>query len=274
MLGEAAEAEDVVQEAYLRWEKSEPVGTPPAWLTRVVTNLCLNRLTSARARRERYTGPWLPEPVVSEPGPAETAEQRDSLRYGVLVLLERLTPAERAAFVLREGFDYSHREIADILGVTEANARQLYRRAREHVGEPRKRFEASADERRGIVERFLAATLDGDLPALERLLTEDVVAWSDGGGKVGAGRRPILGRAKVLRFLTGLGGHPRARAAEFTVEVVNGEPALLVFEAGALIAVMVPELRDGRCAEIRTVLNPDKLAFAAAQLAARQGKSG
>ncbi|MGC7101937.1 RNA polymerase sigma-70 factor [Amycolatopsis lurida] len=269
MLGEAAEAEDVVQEAYLRWAKSEPVDTPPAWLTRVATNLCLNRLTSARARRERYAGPWLPEPVVTGPGPLETAEQRDSLRFGVLVLLERLTPPERAAFVLRESFEYSHREIAGILGVSEANARQLYRRAREHVGEPRKRFEASAEDHRKVIERFIAAALDGDLAALEQVLTEDVVSWSDGGGKVTAGRRPITGRDKVLRFLAGLGRHPRAAAAEFTVDVVNGEPALLVFESGELTAVMLAELRDGKLAELRTVLNPDKLAYGATQLAQR-----
>ncbi|QFU90840.1 RNA polymerase sigma-70 factor [Amycolatopsis sp. YIM 10] len=269
MLGEAAEAEDVVQEAYLRWAKSEPVDTPPAWLTRVATNLCLNRLTSARARRERYAGPWLPEPVVTGPGPLETAEQRDSLRFGVLVLLERLTPPERAAFVLRESFEYSHREIAGILGVSEANARQLYRRAREHVGEPRKRFEASAEDHRKVIERFIAAALNGDLAALEQMLTEDVVSWSDGGGKVTAGRRPITGRDKVLRLLAGLGRHPRAAGAEFAVEVVNGEPALLVFESGGLTAVMLPELRDGKVTALRTVLNPDKLAYAAAQLAQR-----
>lgn len=269
MLGEAAEAEDVVQEAYLRWEKSEPVDTPPAWLTRVATNLCLNRLTSARARRERYAGPWLPEPVVTGPGPLETAEQRDTLRFGVLVLLERLSPPERAAFVLREGFEYSHREIAGILGVTEANARQLYRRAREHIGEPRKRFEATADEHRKVIERFLAAALNGDLAELEQVLTEDVVSWSDGGGKVTAGRRPITGRAKVMRFLAGIGRHPRAAAAEFAIDEVNGEPALLVFEAGELITVMLPELRDGKVTAIRNVVNPDKLAYAAAQLARR-----
>lgn len=272
MLGEATEAEDVVQDAYLRWEKADPVDTPPAWLTRVATNLCLNRLTSARARRERYAGPWLPEPVVTGPGPLETAEQRDSLSFGVLVLLERLTPPERAAFVLREGFEYSHREIAGILGVSEVNARQLYRRAREHVGEPRKRFEASAEEHRKVIERFISATLDGDLAALEQVLTEDVVSWSDGGGKVTAGRRPITGREKVLRFLAGIGQHPRAVDAEFTVEVVNGQLAMLMFEAGELTAVMLPEVRDGKLAEIRNVVNPDKLTYLAAQLAQRDDK--
>ncbi|MDI5977057.1 RNA polymerase sigma factor SigJ [Amycolatopsis magusensis] len=270
MLGEAVEAEDVVQEAYLRWAKAGPVATPAAWLTRVAANLCLTRLTSARARRERYTGPWLPEPVVTGLGPLETVEQRDSLRFGVLVLLERLTPAERAAFVLREGFDYSHREIAGLLGVSEANARQLYRRAREHVGEPRKRFEAPVHKE--VVERLLTAMHRGDLPTLERLLAEDVVAWSDGGGKVSAARRPITGRAKVLRFLLGLARHPRLASAGFTVAPVNGEPALLVFESGALIAVMVPEFTGGRLSEIRNVLNPEKLAFAAAQLA--NGQAG
>jgi ketosteroid isomerase-like protein len=242
------------------------VMVPEAWLTKVVTNLCLNRLTSARSRREVYVGPWLPEPVFTgELGPLEIVEQHDILSLGMLTLLERLTPPERAAFVLREAFDYSHREIADILEVDEAHARQLYRRAREHVGEPRQRFTPSAEQRRKIVERFLAATVDGDLAGLERLLAADVVAWADSGGKAAAARVPVGGRERVVRLLAGLGRHRRVAGMRFSVAPVNGEPAVVLHEAGVLTYIVVPEIADDRIVAIRTVANPDKLAFAAGQ---------
>lgn len=268
MLGEASEAEDVVQDAYLRWARSESVEVPEAWLTKVVTNLCLNRLTSARARREHYVGPWLPEPVFTpdgQLGPLETVEQRDSLSLGVLVLLERLTPPERAVFVLREAFDYSHREIAEILDVEESHARQLYRRAREHVGEPRKRFTASVAQRTKIVERFLAATMKGDVASLERMLAEDVVSWADGGGKATASRRPVVGRANVTRLFSGLPRLPRTAQARLSIELVNGDPAVAVYESGVLTYLVVPEVADDRIVAFRTIANPDKLAFAARQ---------
>lgn len=268
MLGEASEAEDVLQDAYLRWEHSESVAVPAAWLTKVVTNLCLNRLTSARARRERYVGPWLPEPVFTangELGPLETVEQRESVTLGILVLLERLTPPERAVFVLREAFEHSHREIGEILELDETHVRQLYHRAREHVGERRKRFTASPEQQHKIVERFLAATVEGDVAGLERLLAEDVVSWGDGGGKAAAARHPLFGRDKVLRLLGGLATHPRAAAAKFVVRVVNGEPGIVIYEAGALSYIIVPEMVDGLVVALRTIANPDKLVFAARQ---------
>nr|WP_027942090.1 RNA polymerase sigma-70 factor [Amycolatopsis taiwanensis] len=268
MLGEASEAEDVVQDVYLRWARSESVDVPEAWLTKVATNLCLNRLTSARARREQYVGPWLPEPVFTADGdfgPLETVEQRDSLALGVLVLLERLTPPERAAFVLREAFDYSHREIAEILDVEESHARQLYRRAREHVGEPRKRFTASVAQRTKIVERFVAATVEGDVEGLERLLAEDVVSWADGGGKATAARRPVSGRADVARLFSGLQRHPRAANATLSIELVNGDPAVVVYESEVLTYLFVPEVADDRIVAVRVIANPDKLAFAVRQ---------
>lgn len=266
LLGEASEAEDVVQDAYLRWERSGSVVIPEAWLTKVVTNLCLNRLTSARARRERYVGPWLPEPVFTGAGPAEIAEQRDALSMGFMVVLERLTPPERAAFVLREAFGHAHREIAEILDIDEAHARQLCHRARGRVSEPHRRFTATREQNRRIVERFLAAVLEGDVAGLERMLADDVVSWSDGGGKATAARRPVIGTAEVLRLWVGVGAHPRVERAEITIREVNGDPAVVVVEDGTLTAVITPEIIDGRITAIRTVMNPDKLLFAARQL--------
>jgi RNA polymerase sigma-70 factor (ECF subfamily) len=268
LLGEASEAEDVVQDAYLRWENSVDIVVPAAWLTKVVTNLCLTRLTSARARRELYVGPWLPEPVFTangEIGPLETVEQRDSLSLGILVLLERLTPPERAAFVLREAFGYSHREIGEILELDEAHVRQLYRRARKHVDEHHKRFTANPAQQHEIVERFLAATLSGDVAGLQRLLAEDVVSWADSGGKAAASRRPLSGRPEVLRLFRGLGRHPRTASARFTVRAVNGQPGIAIYEAGTLTYIIVPDLLDGQVVAVRTFANPEKLAFAAAQ---------
>ncbi|QFG20614.1 RNA polymerase sigma factor SigJ [Actinomadura sp. WMMB 499] len=269
MLGSAAEAEDVVQDAYLRWSRAGHVDVPAAWLTTVVTNLCLNRLSLARVRRESYVGPWLPEPVLTADGalgPLETVEQRDSVSQGVLVLLERLTPAERAVFILREAFGHPHREIAEILGVSEAHSRQLHRRARAHVGEDGRKGVIDADRHRRIVETFFGATLDGDVAALERLLAEDVVSVADGGGEVSAARRPVSGRAAVLRYLRGLAARPEVASATTRITEVNGEPAALFWIGGALAGVVTLQVEDGLITQVRTVVSPRKLAFAAAQL--------
>jgi RNA polymerase sigma-70 factor (ECF subfamily) len=293
MLGSASEAEDIVQDTYLRWSAADAsaVRTPAAWLTKVMTNLCINHLTSARARRERYVGPWLPEPVLTGAaglagaerlGPLETAEQRESVTFALLTLMERLTPAERAVFVLREAFGHSHREIADAVGVEEVHSRQLLRRAQEQLGHPRRHFEVDEGQRRKLVERFFAATVEGDLAGLEALLADDVIAWADGGGKVTAARRPITGREKVLRYLVGMAGQLEAALFHIEFEEVNGEAAVVVHlsaegaggsmgaagsGARVLFAVVVPEFRDGLISGVRTVVSPDKLAFAAAQLA-------
>ncbi|MGH3771721.1 MAG: RNA polymerase sigma-70 factor [Pseudonocardiaceae bacterium] len=270
LLGSASEAEDAVQDTFLRWNSVDraAVMTPAAWLAKVVTNLCLNRLTSASARREEYVGPWLPEPVLtadSPLGPMETAEQRESVSLALLVLLERLTPAQRAVFVLREAFAYSHREIADILGLTEANSQQLYRRARARVGTERPRFDASRDQGRRIAERFLAAARGGDLAGLERLLAADVVAWADGGGKAAAARRPVRGAEQVARYLTGWMSRPLP-GLEIVIAEVNGQPGILGAAGGRVLAVMVLEVTGGRVGAVRTIANPDKLSFISAQM--------
>lgn len=269
LLGSAAEAEDAVQDAFLRWSRADraAIEVPAAWLTRVVTNLCLNRLSSAREARECYAGVWLPEPVFTGGGalgPLETAEQRELVSMGMLLLLERLTPAERAVFVLREAFGHGHREIAEILGIDEAHSRQLHRRARAHVAEPHRRFAADDGRHRELVARFLRAAAAGDLAELERLLADDVVAWADGGGRKAA-RRPVAGRPKVLRYLLGLLARPEAEHARPFVEEVNGQVAVALRGPDGLVAVVVPELADGRVTAVRLVVEENKLAFAAAQ---------
>ncbi|MFI5670792.1 RNA polymerase sigma factor SigJ [Streptomyces sp. NPDC051704] len=283
MLGSAAEAQDAVQDAWLRWSSAgrEDVEHPGAWLAKVVTHLCLNRLTSARARREEYVGPWLPEPVLTGGGalgPLESAEQREGVSMALLVLLERLTPVERAVYVLREAFAYGHREIAGLLDLTEPNCRQLYRRAAGRVeagraepgaAAPPPRFEPDAARWQGLVETFLAAAREGDLARLESMLTADVRYVADGGGIVSAARRPILGREKVARFLAGAlrkyGAGQPVRLAE-----VNGEPALLV-GGGAVLQV---EFEDGLVRGVRSLVNPEKLEFLRRQLSHSRGLSG
>jgi RNA polymerase sigma-70 factor (ECF subfamily) len=268
MLGEASEAEDVVQDAYLRWATSVDVAIPEAWLTKVVTNLCLNRLTAARARRETYIGPWLPEPVVTtsgELGPLDTIEQRDSISFGVLVMLERLTPPERAVFILREAFGHSHREIADILAIDEAHSRQLHRRARQHMGTTRPRFDADRHHRDRIVQSLFTAVAEGNVAQLERVLADEVEAWADGGGRAAA-RRPVIGRDKVARYIVGLSQRPETANARPVFTEINGEPAAAYYDGDTLIGVSVLEIAGDRVAAIRLTVNPDKLAFVARQL--------
>ncbi|MFD6492265.1 RNA polymerase sigma-70 factor [Streptomyces sp. NPDC059944] len=281
LLGSAADAEDAVQDAYLRFSGADrpEIGRPGAWLAKVVTNLCLNRLTSARARRERYPGPWLPEPVVTTDGtlgPLESAEQRDAVSLALLVLLERLTPAERAVYVLREAFAYGHRDIAGVLELSEANCRQLYGRAVRRIAAPQARFEASPARQAELVASFLTAAREGDLAGLERLFAADVTWWSDGGGKVSAARRPVEGRDKVLRLLAGVLGRSAADGVRLSVAEVNGRAGLIArgpegadggSAAGAVIGVVAFEVRDGVFTGVRAVLNPDKLEFVGRQSA-------
>ncbi len=224
LLGSAAEAEDVVQDAYLRWDHADraAIGHPDAWLAKVVTNLCLNRLTAARATRERYVGQWLPEPVPTDVlGPLETVEQRDSVSLAVLVLLERLTPAERAVFVLREAFGYGHREIAQVMELSEANCRQLYRRAAQHLADHKPRFQPSREDRERLATRFLAAAQNGDLRALEDLLADDITSWADSDGRHPVARKPVSGRERVARYFTGA-WRMAPDGMAFTFAEVNG----------------------------------------------------
>jgi RNA polymerase sigma-70 factor (TIGR02957 family) len=267
MLGSVSEAEDIVQEALLRLhltlQQGERIESPRAYLSTVVTRLCIDQLRSARVRRESYVGEWLPEPLVDNrpSDPADHAEMADSLSLAFLVLLESLTPEQRAAFLLREVFDYPYAQIAAIVGTSEGNTRQLVARARKHVDERRPRFEASQQRREQLARSFLAAVDKGDLQGLEELLAQDVVLSGDGGGKVRAIGRPIHGRAKVARvLLSGL------RSAEpfgglFIRQVeVNGQPGALVSDAlGKLTAVVVLDVADGHIQAVRAIANPDKL---------------
>lgn len=263
MLGSAHEAEDVVQDAYVRWHQADPtaVRSASAWLAKVVTNLCLNRLTSARVQREQYVGPWLPEPVLTHDGamtPDDAAVRGEFISMAMLLLLERLTPRERAVFVLHEAFGYAHTEIADILSVSPAACRQLHSRALRRVGDAPRRYRPAPEAKRRLVERFLAASRDGDMAALERMLAADVTSWSDGGGQVSAARRPVVGRAKVSRLVMGFQRRylPGMRVG---ITEVNGEPAVLGWSGAELAGVMIVEGTDSRITALRIIANPDKL---------------
>jgi RNA polymerase sigma-70 factor, ECF subfamily len=232
MLGSVSEAEDVAQEALLRLTRQEgPIDEPTAWMTTVVTRLSINVLKSARARRESYVGPWLPEPLVEDPapGPASRAELADSLSLALLVLLERLTPVERAAYLLREVFGYQYAEIADIIEQTEVNSRQLVTRARKHLEANRPRFDADEAARDALLERFLAAAEEGDLEALEELLAKDAVLYADSGGKARAPQEPLVGAAVIARFMAAVAqvGPPSGELESRRVRV-NGQPGRLL----------------------------------------------
>jgi RNA polymerase sigma-70 factor (TIGR02957 family) len=280
LLGSASEAEDAVQDAYLRLHGADPVliESLPAWLTKAVTNLCLNRLTSARARREVYPGPWLPEPVLTDDrtlGPQETAEQRETVSIALLSLMERLNPTERATFVLREAFAYSHSEVAEILEMSEANARQLYRRARQRLGEPRQRFRPDLAQWRSLVDRFFTAASAGDVAGLVEILTADVCSTADGGGKVAAARRPVSGRERTANYLArALSKNLPKLRLRLDFAEVNGEPAVLAFDGDTLSGVLCFEIAGGQIAALRILANSDKLRFLAAQLSHPADLSG
>ncbi|MEU4269652.1 RNA polymerase sigma-70 factor [Streptomyces sp. NPDC026092] len=265
MLGRAADAEDVVQDAWLRWTATdrEDVREPRAYLVRITTRLALDRLRQAQTRRESYVGPWLPEPVLTDYGPAvpDTAEQAmlaDSVSLAVLVVLESLSPLERAVFVLREAFGFPFAEIATTLDRSEAAVRQLAGRARRHVDEGRPRYDVDPAERRDLTERFLAASAGGDLAELLALLAPDVRLVGDSGGKSKAPLRVIDSADKVGRFLLAVAEGAES-LFEFRFAEVNGAPALLALVDGKPDSVFQIEVRDGRIQCVYIVRNPDKL---------------
>jgi RNA polymerase sigma-70 factor (TIGR02957 family) len=267
MLGSVSEAEDVVQEGFLRLHRAREGGveieSPRAYLSTVVSRLALDHLRSAKVRRETYVGEWLPEPLVAsaDDDPARKAEMADSLSLAFLVLLESLSPEQRAAFLLRDVFDEPYDRIAEIVGTSAQNARQLATRARRHVEERRPRFEASREQRDALANRFFAAVEDGDLEGLEELLAHDVVLHGDGGGKAPALARAVHGRARVVRTLVAwrragdrLGGFTLRR------EEVNGQPGALLFDGeGKLITVMILDVAEGQIQGVSSIVNPDKL---------------
>jgi len=260
MLGSVHDAEDCVQEAWLGWHRADraAVGEPRAYLVRAVTNRALNKVRSAKARRETYIGPWLPEPLGAAPDAAERAEKAEEVSYALLVVLETLGPVERAVFVLREVFGLPHAEIAAAVDRSEQAVRQIARRARAHVKERRPRFAPDDAERRRLTERFLAASLQGDVAGLKALLAEDAQLVTDGGGKRRAALRPIFGAAKCARFLASLGpGYTDHRLEEV---VVGGEPAgLLLGPDGSVEAMVTAEVADGLITRMLVLRNPDKL---------------
>jgi RNA polymerase sigma-70 factor, ECF subfamily len=232
MLGSVAEAEDVTQEALLRLTREQGnIEEPAAWVTTVTTRLSINVLRSARVRRESYVGPWLPEPLVEDPapGPDSRAELADSLSLALLVLLERLSPTERAAYLLREVFGYDYAQIAEIIERTEVNARQLVTRARKHLDASRPRFDADEAVRDALLERFLAAAERGDLDALEEMLAKDAVLYADSGGKAMAPPEPLVGAAIIARFMTAVSqARPTSESFEERPVRVNGQPGRLL----------------------------------------------
>ena len=261
MLGSVADAEDVLQEAYLRWQEVDrsEVRSAEAFLTTVVVRLSLDELRSARARREKYVGPWLPEPLlVDESDPAAASELADTLSMAFLVLLETLSPVERAAFLLREVFGYDYDEIAAMLDKQPAACRQLVARSRRHVEERRQRYDADRKHGVELAHTFLAATLSGDLDGMLALLAEDATLWTDGGGVVKAARRAIVGARKAARFLIAVTPNVPATATVHDA-VINGQPGLLVVDNGAAHLTMSFDVLDGRIVGIRVVSNPEKL---------------
>ena len=260
MLGSVSEAEDVVQEAFLRLHRTDDVEHPKAFVATVTTRLAIDELRSARARRETYPGPWLPEPVVTDSRPDD-----ESVSMALLVTLESLSPVERAVFLLHDVFDYGYDEIAEIVGKSRDNCRQLALRARRHVEARRTRFEPSREQREALAGRFFAAINDGDLDGLVTLLAEDAVMTGDGGGKAAARPTPLHGGSKVARFLLGLARFGERHEYTFSFAEINGQPGMLAFERDQVVAAMTIDIVDGRVTAIHSQANPDKLAHLRAE---------
>jgi RNA polymerase sigma-70 factor (TIGR02957 family) len=268
MLGSVSEAEDVVQEALLRvhqvLEAGEQIASPRAFVATVTTRLAINELHSARARRERYFGEWLPEPIITDSAddPAQHAEMADSLSVAMLVLLESLSPEQRAVLLLHDVFDYDHAQIAEIIGKSQDNVRQLATRARRHVAQRRPRFQTTREQRDQLARRFFVAAKQGDLAGLEALLAHDVELTGDGGGKVPALGRTLSGRSTVARMLIEwVGRSTRAPGVSVRPVDVNGGPGLLYLDARQqLLGVWALDIAGGQIRGINSIVNPDKLA--------------
>ncbi|WP_280301705.1 RNA polymerase sigma-70 factor [Nocardia abscessus] len=261
MLGSVADAEDILQSAWLKWNAADraAVEHPKSYLVRTVTNLSLNRLTSARATRETYVGPWLPEPLLTAPDTAEEIEMADTVSTAMLVVLETLDLTERAVFVLREVFGYTHAEIGGFLDRPEATVRQISHRARNHVQARRLRFDADDESRREITEKFMAACHGGDLNALMELLAPDVTLWNDGGGIVTAARRPLHGPDHVARWMLGVMTKPVSAGIRLESAIVNGELSIIGVIGDYRVGALTYDIVNGRIENIRFQVNPTKL---------------
>jgi RNA polymerase sigma-70 factor (TIGR02957 family) len=264
LLGSAADAEDAVQDAWVRWSSADrsQVADPKAYLVRIVTNLAMDRLRSAQARRETYVGPWLPEPILTAAGPV--SDVADSVSMAMLMVLENLSPLERAVFVLKEAFGFSYTEIADLVQRTPDAVRQAGHRAREHVQARRPRFRTTRAQHREVTERFFAAAAGGDINTLMQLLAPDVTLWTDGGGKVRQAMRPVVGAQKVATWMSGVRKRPYEGVdpADMTFEVLelNGVTGIVISGAGRVIGTLVADLdAEGRITGLLNVANPDKL---------------
>jgi RNA polymerase sigma-70 factor (ECF subfamily) len=265
MLGSVMDAEDMVQETFIRWsersESKDGIESPKAYLSTILTRLCIDHLRSARVQRETYIGPWLPEPLVQDmsAGPEELVDQSDSLATAFLLLLERLPPRERAALILRDVFDYDYRDLAPIIHASEANCRQIVRRARARLTEARARYTPPPEQQRALILEFSRACLNGDMNGLLGLLDENVTVYSDGGGKVFAARRPVVGATQVAKLLVGI-----VRRAPDGLSLVpawvNGQIGLVATLEGQIGNVSSFDIVDGRVHQIYIVANPDKLA--------------
>jgi RNA polymerase sigma-70 factor, ECF subfamily len=263
LLGELTEAEDVVQEAWLRWDGADrdAIRNAESFLVTVTTRLALDRLRSARARREVYVGPWLPEPLVTDPETPETrAIEAERLSLALLGAMERLNPVERAILVLRDVFDFEYAEIADVLGKTPANVRQIARRARDHAGDSSRRRQVSEEERERLATAFLAAAVSGDVDQIRELLAADAIMYTDGGGVVTAARKPIYGADRIARFLVGV---QRKTAFPtdpvFTRVLVNGDPGVRMDSAAdGFLSIAAVEVADGTVQTVRFFNNPER----------------
>jgi len=257
MLGSVADAEDVLQETWLAWSGRSGVENPRAYLVRIAVNAALARRTTINRRKEEYVGPWLPEPVVTRIDPVERAE---AVSLAMLVVLETLTPLERAVFVLHEVFGYAHPEIAEIVDRTPAAVRQLAHRAREHVQARRPRYTADPLVQLAVTQRFIDAVVGGDLNALMEVLAPDVTLWADGGGKArAAGLRPVLGRDKIAPLIIGDGRRRPVRSLGIRYRAVNGDPSALLLSGDTPFAVIVLEVEGDQVTAIYAITNPDKL---------------